>query len=159
MADRDRLCNSTSRSKDWTGEVYYSRGESTTYNVAQGNNSLARWRGMVTANDYGYNTSLQSNSGGASPTSVPCRCIARPAFYDTLFKGDARPSDDCLYAVQASLQTRTENQQDIVELNFQGGLFNLPAGEVRAATGYQSRRNSAQFTRTSCSRRRRSPTR
>ena len=33
--------------KDWTGEVYYSRGESTTYNVAQGNNSLARWRAVT----------------------------------------------------------------------------------------------------------------
>ncbi len=33
--------------KDWTGEVYYSRGEASTYNVAQANNSLARWREMV----------------------------------------------------------------------------------------------------------------
>jgi outer membrane receptor protein involved in Fe transport len=131
--------------KDWTGEVYYSRGESATYNVAQGNNSLARWRGMVQSEDYGFNKSLQSNSTGANPNfgSVPVHCTT--GFYDMVFNGDQRPSDDCLYAVQAALQTRTENQQDIVELNFQGGLFNLPAGEVRGAAGYQSRRNSAQF--------------
>ena len=131
--------------KDWTGEVYYSRGESTTYNVAQGNNSLARWRAETQAPDYGYQSRLQSNSNGANKNfgsvAVPCTS----GFYDTLFKGDTRPSDDCLYSVQAVLQTRTENQEDIVELNTQGGLFNLPAGEVRAAAGYQFRRNSAQF--------------
>jgi outer membrane receptor protein involved in Fe transport len=131
--------------KDWTGEVYYSRGESTTYNVAQGNNSLARWRAVTQAPDYGLNSKLQSNSNGASPNfgSVPVPCTT--GFYDTLLKGDARPSDDCIYAVAAALQTRTENQQDVVEFNTQGGLFNLPAGELRAAAGYQFRRNSAQF--------------
>ena len=134
--------------KDWKGEVYYSRGESATYNIANGNNSLARWRGEVTANDYGYKSNLQSNktnnpgaNSGFGSVAVPCTS----GFYDTLFKGDTRPSDDCLYAINAPLQTRTENQQDIGEINFQGGLFNLPAGEVRAAVGYEYRRNASQF--------------
>ncbi len=131
--------------KDWTGEVYYSRGEASTYNVAQGNNSLARWRGMVTADDYGRGANINANAGGANPNfgtvGVPCTT----GFYDMVFQGDTPPSQDCLYAVQAVLQTRTDNQQDVVELNFQGGLFNLPAGEVRGAAGYQSRRNSSQF--------------
>lgn len=135
--------------KDWTAEAYYSRGESSTYNVAFGNNSLARWRGMVTAADYGRNANLQSNlthnGPGANPGfgSVPVHCTS--GFYDTIFQGDAVPSSDCQDAVQAPLQTRTQNQQDIFELNFQGGLFNLPAGEVRAAWGYQQRRNATQF--------------
>ena len=134
--------------KDWKGDLYYSRGESQTYNVANGNNSLARWRGEVTAADYGRNSKLQSNRTnnvganlGFGSVAVPCTT----GFYDTIFKGDTRPSEDCLYAVNAPLQTRTENQQDIGELNFQGGLFNLPAGEVRSAVGYQYRRNSSQF--------------
>jgi outer membrane receptor protein involved in Fe transport len=135
--------------KDWTAEAYYSRGESSTYNVAYGNNSLARWRGMVTSADYGRNVNLQSNltnnGPGASPGfgSVPVHCTS--GFYDTIFKGDAVPSADCQYAVQAPLQTRTQNQQDIFELNLQGGLFNLPAGELRGAAGYQQRRNASQF--------------
>jgi iron complex outermembrane receptor protein len=36
-------------------------------------------------------------------------------------------------------------QQDIVEANFQGSLFPLPAGTVSAALGYQFRRDSGQF--------------
>ncbi len=98
--------------------------------------------------DYGLNSKLQSNSAASGAANVNFGSVAVPCttgFYDTLFKGDAKPSDDCIYAVAAALQTRTENQQDVVEFNTQGGLFNLPAGEVRAAAGYQYRRNSAQF--------------
>lgn len=135
--------------KDWTAEAYYSRGESSTYNVAFGNNSLARWRGEITAADYGRNSNLQSNLTNNGPGanagfgSVPVHCTS--GFYDTIFKGDAVPSADCQYAVQAPLQTRTQNQQDIAELNLQGGLFDLPGGELRAAAGYQQRRNASQF--------------
>ncbi len=140
--------------KDWTSEIYYSRGESATYNVAFGNNSLARWRGEILANDYGYKSNLMANTAlaggigeglGASPgfgtVAVPCTT----GFYENIFNGDKTPSADCKYAVQAPLQTRTQNQQDIFEANFQGGLVNLPAGEVRTAFGYQQRRNASQF--------------
>ena len=152
--------------KDWKGELYFSRGETSTYNVAYGNNSLARWRTVVQSNDYGRMTAFQGN-GTAAPgattlingqkynlvgtypgarnffgtTAMGCTS----GFYDTIFKGDAKPSADCQYIVQAALQTRTQNQQDITEANFQGGLFSLPAGEVRTAVGFQRRRNSSQF--------------
>ncbi len=131
--------------KDWTGEVYYSRGESSTYNVAFGDNSLARWRAEVAAPDYGANSNLQSNSTGASPNfgSVAVHCTS--GFYNTLFAGDTPASADCQAAVAANLQTHTAIQQDIGELNFQGGLFDLPAGEMRGAWGYQYRRNAVQF--------------
>ncbi len=134
---------------DWTSEIYYSRGESSAYNVAAGNRSLARWRALVNAPDYGRNSKLQSNlTNNVSTTnpgfgSVPVPCTS--GFYEMLFQGDARPSEDCLYAAVAPLQTRTQNQQDIGELNFQGSLFDLPAGTVKAAVGYQFRRNSSQF--------------
>jgi len=135
---------------DWTSELYYSRGESMASNTNNGNRSLARWRALVSAADYGRNSTLQSNlTNNVSTTSpgfgsVPVPCTS--GFYDLMFKGDAKPSDDCVYAVNAALQTKTQNQQDIGELNFQGGLFDLPAGQVRAALGYQYRRNAAQFT-------------
>ncbi|MEN9705392.1 MAG: hypothetical protein RLZZ393_1271, partial [Pseudomonadota bacterium] len=152
--------------KDWKGDVYYSRGESSTYNVAYGNNSLARWRTVVQSNDYGRMTAFQGNGtpsagqttlinnqkytlvgtyGGQrnffGTTAMGCTS----GFYDTIFKGDAVPSMDCQYLVSAALQTRTQNQQDTGEINFQGGLVDLPAGEVRAAVGYQYRRNASQF--------------
>jgi outer membrane receptor protein involved in Fe transport len=54
-------------------------------------------------------------------------------------------STDCFNAVNAVLQTRTEIAQDIYEVNMQGGLFNLPAGEVRTAVGWQYREVSGLF--------------
>ena len=60
--------------------------------------------------------------------------------------------------MNATLQTRTHNEQNIIELNFQGPVFELPAGEVRVAAGYQSRRNDGSSTRTFCNRSNRSPT-
>jgi outer membrane receptor protein involved in Fe transport len=136
--------------KDWTSELYYSRGETSSYGVVHGINSLLRWRTLVSAADYGRNSHLQSNTTppnvGESPGfgTMPVPCTS--GFYETIFNGDAKPSDDCVYAVAAPLQSRTEVQQDIGELNLQGGLFELPAGEVRAAAGYQYRRTAAQYS-------------
>ncbi|HEY4210765.1 MAG TPA: TonB-dependent receptor [Steroidobacteraceae bacterium] len=132
--------------KDWTGELYYSHGESSTNAKTFGSVALQKYRTVVEAADYGYNGTFRSNATGNNPgfNSVATPCTS--GFYDTLFNNGAAPSADCLYAVQATLQESTNTQQDVMELNFQGGLFNTWAGEVRAAAGYQFRRNAAQFT-------------
>ncbi len=136
--------------KDWTAEAYYSRGESHVNGNSQGVYSLARLRALVTAADYGRNSALQSNrtppnGPGANPgfASLPVPCTS--GFYETIFNGDRPASEDCQYAVLAQLQSQAQNQQDIAELNFQGGLFSLPAGEIRSAFGLQYRRNASQF--------------
>lgn len=130
--------------RDWTGEAYVSHGESSTYNVAFGNNSLTRWRSMVSQPDYGRGAVISGNQDGASPGFGAAEVTCESGFYDTIFM-DARASEDCVYAVEARLQSRTQNQQNIVELNLQGGLVDLPAGEARGAIGYQYRDNAAQF--------------
>lgn len=132
--------------KDWTAELYYSRGESVTTTKTFGSVALERYRRVVSSADYGYNSTFRSNANGnnAGFNSVATPCTS--GFYDTIFNSGAAPSADCLYAVEAVLQAGTQTQQDIAELNLQGGLFNTWAGEVRAAAGYQYRRNAAQFT-------------
>jgi outer membrane receptor protein involved in Fe transport len=131
---------------DWTGEVYYSRGQSAENNLAYGNDSLQRWRAVIAAPDYGRGASFQGNYNGASTnfgTSVPSTCTS--GYYNTLFAADATPSQDCLNAVTAQLQTQTNMQQDVVEANFNGSLFKWWAGDVSAALGYQYRRVAGQF--------------
>jgi iron complex outermembrane recepter protein len=132
---------------DWTGELYYSRGESTNYEQGLGNDSLQRYRSVIDSPDYGAGQSFQGNQNGANPgfgTSVPSHCTS--GFYNTFFGGDQAASADCMTAIAAPLQTMTAMQQDIVEANFQGTLFKLPAGDVSAAVGYQYRRDAGQFT-------------
>jgi outer membrane receptor protein involved in Fe transport len=149
--------------RDWTGEAYFSHGQSSTYNAAPGNLSLARYRALMNLPDWGRNAEGQGNyfypvdtvgdgnindvdvlvSGNPGFGAAMYKCTS--GFYDVLFSGDQPLSEDCLNAVSALLQTRTEMTQDIYELNFQGGLFNLPAGEVRAAAGYQFRKVRGKF--------------
>ncbi len=130
---------------DWTWEAYVSHGEANTYNVAHGNMSLARYRSVMTAPDYGRNASIEGNLASIRPGFGvdPAKCTS--GFYDTLFGGDVAPTQDCIDSVNAVLQTRTQIQQNIVEATVEGGLFELPAGEVRAAGGYQYREVSGQF--------------
>jgi iron complex outermembrane receptor protein len=135
--------------KDWTGEVYVSHGEQNSRNVGKGNLSLQRWRAMVNQADWGRNSNQQANSAalGASNINfgtVPVHCSS--GFYDTFFKGEVPASKDCMDAVYATLQSNSSNKQDVAELNFQGGLFDLPAGEVRGAIGYSWRDNATEYT-------------
>jgi outer membrane cobalamin receptor len=133
--------------RDWTGEFYLSHGESSTYNVAGGNLSLQRYRELVEQPDYGRGAQLSGNEPPNSqrPFFGAGDITCTSGFYGTFFLGDQPLSDDCFQAINAVLQTRTENEQNIIELNFQGPVYELPAGEVRMATGYQSRRNSGVF--------------
>ena len=133
--------------EEWTGEFYLSHGESSTYNNAGGNLSLERYRALTNQPDYGRNAKLSGNEPPNSqrPFFGAGDITCTSGFYDTFFRGDQPLSQDCYEAVNATLQTRTQNQQDIIELNFQGPVFELPAGEVRAAAGYQSRRNQGVF--------------
>lgn len=135
--------------KDWTGEVYWSYGEQHSRNYSKGNLSLQRWRALVNQPDWGRNSTMQANSAalGASNVNfgtVPVKCTS--GLSDTLFKGEVPPSQDCLNAVYANLQGHSANTQDVVELNLQGGLFDLPAGEVRGAVGYSYRDNATEYT-------------
>ncbi len=130
---------------DWSGEFYLSHGQSSTYNNANGNMSLTRYRQLIRTPDYGRNAVIQGNANGASPGFGAARVTCTSGFYDTFFAGDQPLSQDCFDAVNAVLQTRAQNKQDIAELNFEGPLAQLKAGEIRGAFGYQKRNNSAAF--------------
>ncbi len=131
-------------SRSWTGEFYASRGQTTTYNNAFGNLSLTRYRQLIREADYGRNAQITGNPG-QSPGFGAANITCTSGFYDTFFAGDAPLSEDCFDAVNAQLQTRAQNIQDIYELNFQGPLAEVSAGEILMAAGFQRRENSATF--------------
>ncbi|MGH8216968.1 MAG: TonB-dependent receptor domain-containing protein [Steroidobacteraceae bacterium] len=130
---------------DWTGELYYSRGQSLDLDNGYGDESLERWRAVIAAPDYGNGDLFQGNAQGASTnfgTSVPQTCSG--GYYGAIFAG-ATPSSDCLNAVNQVLPAQTDVQMDIVEANFGGSLFKLPAGEVSSSVGFQYRRVAGQY--------------
>lgn len=61
------------------------------------------------------------------------------------FVNIASLSQSCVDFIKRDAHNRTELEQTIVEANLQGGIFNLPAGEVRFALGADYRRNSYSF--------------
>ncbi len=137
--------------ENWNGEMYVSHGQSSTYNNAGGNLSLARYRSLINAADWGRNAALTGNQGSDGAGTVTRPGFGSPTihctsgFYNTLFGGDQPLSQDCFDAVNATLQTRAQNKQDIAEVNFEGPLATIKPGEIRAAFGYQHRYNSSTF--------------
>lgn len=59
--------------------------------------------------------------------------------------GDNPLSDSCRDYLVAATASHTTFEQEVIEANLQGGLFDLPAGEVRFASGLGWRRNSYDF--------------
>ncbi|HTX25214.1 MAG TPA: TonB-dependent receptor plug domain-containing protein [Steroidobacteraceae bacterium] len=94
---------------DWTGDVYYSRGETLDYEQGLGNLSLERFRSVIDAPDYGGNGDLfQGNQQGASTgfgTSVPSQCTS--GMYGTIFDASVAPSANCENTIGSVLQTLT----------------------------------------------------
>ena len=125
---------------DWTFELYASQGESETNSLLTGTASLERFRAIITAPNYGAGFSAQGNPlfGGFGASSATCTSGFNP--YN---KGAI--SQDCIDAISADLKTRSTLQQTVFEGDAQGGLFNLPAGQVRAAIGASHRQNRYEF--------------
>jgi len=119
---------------DWTWEAYVSRGDSQTDSNYIGFATLQRYRAVVEAPFYGRGLTLS----GEGQTSA--KCTSGLPVFETF-----AVSQDCVDAITAALADRTRLTQNIVEANFQGGLFDLTAGQVRGAAGISYRRNDFEF--------------
>ncbi len=63
--------------------------------------------------------------------------------FPSLYSGTI--SQDCIDAVGVNPQNLTKMNQTVIEGSVQGGLFNLPAGELRFAAGAGWRKNTFAF--------------
>ncbi len=127
---------------DWTWEAFVNHGESHTFARQTGIYSLARTRAVLTSPNFGYGFNQQGNpeSGGFGASTG--HCTSGVNFYNPPAGGF---SEDCLEAMRADLKNRSKFRQTIVEANFQGGLFDLPGGTVRAAVGASYREQEYEF--------------
>jgi iron complex outermembrane receptor protein len=121
---------------DWTWEAYVSHGQTSIKNVLHdGFVSLARWRTLIAAPNYGRGYSYRDPNLGYAVT-----CTSGLPLFEQF-----EVSQDCIDAIQIRMKNVTDLSQDIAEANLQGGLFELPAGEVRAAVGFTHRINKFTF--------------
>lgn len=120
--------------KDWTWEAYVSHGETQTDHDYIGFASLERYRTVVSAPFYGRGFTQT----GAGQTQITCTS-GLPIFESF------EVSQDCINAITVNATDRMRLTQDVVEANAQGGVMDLPAGELRAAAGATWRKNDFEF--------------
>lgn len=126
---------------DMTWEAFVNHGQSQTWSRQTGMYSMQRLRGVFTAPNFGQNFSYTSNqySGGFGAATGSCTTGLN------FFGGYAGVSDDCRDAIAADNVNRGTSRQTIVEANLQGGLFELPAGQLRFAVGAGYRETRYEF--------------
>lgn len=111
--------------KDWTWELYGSYGRT---------DQDAKYSGRI--DRAAINTLLNAADGGASV----CPGGFNP-FSPVIIENDPA-QQACFDYLHRSARQRTTFKQRVVEATLQGGLFELPAGEVRFAAGASYRKNS-----------------
>jgi outer membrane receptor protein involved in Fe transport len=117
--------------KDWTFDIFGSHGRTTQTSRYDNFVDLDLYQTVIGLPNYGANaTFLQPRIG----LSAKCTSGLNP--FST-----APVSQDCQDLIEAKIKAVTEISQTQAELNVQGGLFNLPAGEVRFAVGSSYRKN------------------
>jgi len=137
--------NGTIGKSDWTWEAYGSLGESETSALTTGVASLERFRAVITSPDWGRGFS-SVNAGFSNPifagfgaNFATCTSGIDP------FNKDVPITQDCIDAISADLKTRANLEQEIWEINTQGKVLTLPAGELRAALGASYRKSTYEF--------------
>lgn len=120
---------------DWTWEYYMSYGDSKTSTDFVGFAPLSNYARLMTAPNYGKGFDLT----GISSKYLTCQSGLAP--FEQVFS----PTEDCLEALSANESDRSDMTQRIHEFTLEGGLFTLPAGQVRAAVGASYRKNDFTF--------------
>lgn len=129
---------------DWTWEVFGNHGETSTFTRQTGVFSLTRLRTLLSSPGFGAGFVANSNEASARPAFGAnfARCTSGLNIY--ALSWDAI-SEDCKQAVRADLKNNQRIVQTIAEANAQGTLFNLPAGELKAAIGASYRNLDYEF--------------
>ncbi len=132
---------------DLSWEVYGSHGETTLVDTGVSGfaNSL-KIQELISAPNYGAN--FTATTGKCTSGLYPFGALTFPA--ETAVTNpnplpQQRVSQDCVDYISERPVHQTKLVQDVVEANLQGGLFELPAGEVRFATGLGYRYNSYDY--------------
>jgi len=128
---------------DWTWEVFGSHGETTARTELYGYLSVDRLREVLNAPNYGYNSSFTGNgteiANNRNGASASCTSGLSP------FITASDYTADCGLAIGVNGQLQNRLIQENVQANIQGGLFDLPYGQLRFAAGAEYRVNKMNF--------------
>jgi iron complex outermembrane receptor protein len=121
--------------RDWTYDAFASHGVTNADADYFGFADLSRYQDLINRPNYGAGASFNNGRTGLLAT---CTSGLNP-FVNT------GVSQDCIDIISARVNTSTELEQNQVELNIQGSLIEVPAGELRFALGAAYRENKFEF--------------
>jgi outer membrane cobalamin receptor len=121
--------------RDWTYDFFASRGNTTVATAYQGFIDAASYQTLIALPNYGMG---QNFNNGRLGVLAHCTSGLNP-FVNT------GVSQDCIDIIDAHAKLTSQLEQSQVEFDVQGGLFDLPAGNVRYAAGLDYRRNTYQY--------------
>lgn len=139
--------------RDWTWEAYVSSGVSRTENELVGTTSTQRWRYVINQPNYGTGLFQQGNQEGGGFGAGFMQCTSgfqflgqREEYYHPgTGLSTGRPSDDCLAATGLAFSLNGRLEQKVIEVNVQGGIAELPAGQLAFALGASDRENDFRW--------------
>jgi len=120
---------------DWTWDTYGSIGQTDIVADYFGYIDLNSYQTLISAPNYGagYTANFGLIGRLASCTSGINPFVNTPV------------TQDCINILDAQLKTTTQVSQRVVELNFQGGGFDLPGGQSRFAVGADYRYDGINY--------------
>lgn len=132
---------------DWTYDAYTSFGTSRVTQGATGAVSYGKLRTLVGMPNYGKGVTLEGNvlpPGSRTQNHPITSCTSGLPLFPSTFSGAI--SQDCIDTVRINPLNFTKMNQTVIEASVQGGLFELPAGDLRFAAGAGWRKNTLTFT-------------
>jgi len=121
--------------RDWTYDIFASHGRTSQNAFYKGFADLSRYQELINRPNYGAGADYNN---GRTGQLAHCTSGLNP-FVNTPV------SQDCIDIISAPINTETILQQDQVELNMQGSLAEIPAGDLRFAFGAAYRKNKFEY--------------
>jgi outer membrane receptor protein involved in Fe transport len=121
--------------KDWTYDFFASRGNTTVATEYLGFIDAASYQALIALPNYGQG---QDFNNGRLGVLAHCTTGLNP-FLNTPV------SQDCIDIIDSNAKLTSQLEQEQVEFDVQGGLFDVPAGNVRFAAGLDWRRDTYQY--------------
>lgn len=126
--------------RDWTWETYVSYGNTDIGTKLLGFASVERFREVASSPNYGRGFFFTGNPQGGGFGGGLGQCETGLPIFDSFI-----PSEDCQRAITGNLQNQADMEQKVFEANLQGGIMDLPAGELRFAAGASYRENNFDY--------------
>jgi outer membrane receptor protein involved in Fe transport len=120
---------------DWTYDFFATRGNTTVATAYEGFVDAASYQSLIGLANYGKG---QDFNNGRLGVLAHCTTGLNP-FVNT------GVSKDCVDIIDSNAKLSSQLEQMQAEFDVQGGLFDLPAGNVRFAAGMDYRKNTYQY--------------